>query len=314
MAVNWMRKQLIRAQTTDLIFVGYVAVTGLMLMFLGRKLGIGMWLLLTAAHVALVTVGLWRPGRQTTHPSVLGFLYGVFPLLFIGYLYWELRYVSQLFHAGYNDAIIIALEEALFGKQLAIEFSQLYPQVWLSELLHLCYAFYWVLLPVALTALYLRRRFDGFQELVYVECVVYFGCYLVFIFFPVAGPHYQFPIIDGPQATGPLYQFVHRVLENGGSKGAAFPSSHVAVAVAVLIVLWRHDRALFAWLVPFVVGLVVGTVYGRFHYGVDTLAGLLAAFVLVWMSRWVRWQHQRRQRVHEVFPNLLAERAGSGDS
>ncbi|NIQ55940.1 MAG: hypothetical protein GWN85_21445, partial [Gemmatimonadetes bacterium] len=85
----------------------------------------------------------------------------------------------------------------------------------------------------------------GFRELVYVELVTFFGCYLAFTLFPVQGPHYEFPTIGGHFAGGPFYRFVHWVLEDGGSKGAAFPSSHVAVAVAILLVTWRHDRVVW---------------------------------------------------------------------
>jgi membrane-associated phospholipid phosphatase len=113
---------------------------------------------------------------------------------------------------------------------------------------------------------------------------------LVFTFFPVAGPHYQFPVIGGHLSEGFFYELVHLVLEDGGSKGAAFPSSHVAVAVTILLVSWRHDRLVATVLAPFVIGLTISTVYGRFHYGIDALAGVLTAVVLVILARYLqRW-------------------------
>jgi membrane-associated phospholipid phosphatase len=104
------------------------------------------------------------------------------------------------------------------------------------------------------------------------------------MFWPVTGPHYQFPAISGELADGAMYKWVHWMLEDGGSKGAAFPSSHVAVAVAVSLVTWRVDRLVWVVTLPFVIGLTVSTVYGRFHYGIDAVAGIFAAVILVWMA------------------------------
>jgi membrane-associated phospholipid phosphatase len=78
---------------------------------------------------------------------------------------------------------------------------------------------------------------------------------------------------------------VHWVLEDGGSKGAAFPSSHVAVAVAISLVTWSHDRVIWWVTLPFVVGLTISTVYGRFHYGIDAATGVLAAVIFVAVAR-----------------------------
>ncbi len=288
--MSWLRRRLRLAQPADLILAGYVGFSGLLILAFGWKLNPGVWIGVTLAHVAILLVGLWWIGRPAEHPSLGGFFRDAYPLLFIAFLYWELRYLALFFSAGYNDPLILRLEETLFGSQLAMTLSQWFPYVWLSELMHFFYASYWFLLPVALVGLYLRGRLSGFRELVFAELVVYFGCYLVFIFFPVAGPHYQFPVIGGHLSEGFFYQLVHLVLEDGGSKGAAFPSSHVAVAFAILLVSWRHDRLVAAVMAPFVIGLTISTVYGRFHYGIDALAGVLTAVVLVIFARYLqRW-------------------------
>lgn len=283
-----VRRTLAAAQPFDLLFMGYVAFSGLLILAFGWKLSPGLWLGLTATHVGILAAAAWWARRPRRHPSLAGFVRDAYPFLFIVFLYWELRYLATLFSGGYYDPLILRLEEALFGEQLAMTVSQRLPHLWLSEVMHFFYGIYWALLPMGALALYFRGRIDGFRELVFVELVVFFGCYLFFIFFPVAGPHYEFPVIGGELAEGPMYRFVHWVLEDGGSKGAAFPSSHVAVAVAILLVAWRHDRAVWLGMLPLVVGLTLATVYGRFHYGIDALSGVIAAVVLVAVARRLR--------------------------
>lgn len=268
--------------------MGYVAFSGALILFFGWQLDGLLWVWLTAAHVVLLVISGWWARQPRRHPSLSGFFRDVYPYLFIAFLYWELRYLALLFADGYHDPLILRLEEAAFGEQLAMTLSQRLPALWLSELMHFFYGIYWVLLPLAALALFFRGKIEGFRELAFVELVVFFGCYLAFIFFPVAGPHYVFPVIGGELADGPLYRFVHWVLSDGGSKGAAFPSSHVAVAVTILLVSWRHDRWVWLGMMPLVVGLTIATVYGRFHYGVDALGGVLAAIVLVPFARYLR--------------------------
>jgi membrane-associated phospholipid phosphatase len=102
-------------------------------------------------------------------------------------------------------------------------------------------------------------------------------CYLVFLFFPVAGPRYAF---DGAHnlATdvGPA-RIAAWLLDRGDSWGAAFPSSHVAASVVATGMALRYWRPLGLVLLPFTAGLILAVVYGQFHYAVDALAGLMLA-------------------------------------
>ncbi len=96
--------------------------------------------------------------------------------------------------------------------------------------------------------------------MVLAEVTTFVLCYLIFIFFPVAGPYYEFP--------RPALEF----LDNG----AAFPSSHVAGVCAAVIACTMGSRAVLA--VP---GLLLtgGVVYCQMHYAVDALAGILIGVV-----------------------------------
>jgi len=269
------------ADPTDVLFMGYVAFTGVMVLGMGWRLeSPSVWAGLVAMHaLVLGAAALWA-STPRTDGSLRGLFRDLYPGLFIGVLYFELRHLARFFSDGFNDGAILALEERIFGEQLAMTLSQRFPALWLSELLHFFYAFYWVLMPLAAGLLFARRRWEGVRELVWALLLTFFACYLVFIFWPVQGPHYEFQNLGPPWSEGFWYGFVHVVLEDGASRGAAFPSSHVAVAVTVLPVAWRHDRTVFGLLFFPVAGLVAGTVYGRFHYGVDALAGVVLALAL----------------------------------
>ena len=65
------------------------------------------------------------------------------------------------------------------------------------------------------------------------------------------------------------------------TKFDVFPSGHTMIAVIVLIVAWQRARDAFWWILPVAVCLVISTVYCRFHYVVDVIAGTLLAVVTV---------------------------------
>ena len=59
------------------------------------------------------------------------------------------------------------------------------------------------------------------------------------------------------------------------------------ITVAVLIVAWRRARKLFWFLLPVAVLLVFSTMYCRYHYLVDVIAGIVLAFATVPLAdRW----------------------------
>ena len=65
------------------------------------------------------------------------------------------------------------------------------------------------------------------------------------------------------------------------TKFDVFPSGHTMISVAVLLVAWKRARDVFWVLLPIATGLIISTVYCRFHYVIDVIAGTTLAFVTV---------------------------------
>ncbi|MDH3427286.1 MAG: phosphatase PAP2 family protein, partial [Gemmatimonadota bacterium] len=187
---------------------------------------------------------------------------------------------------GYFDATVQAWEQALFGSQLSIVMSGWYDALWFSEMLHFGYVSYYVVVPAALIGGFSLGGEDGLERVAFTTALAFFLCYLCFAVFPVAGPRYEFARIVGPQTDGAVFGLVHSILESGSSKGTAFPSSHVAATVSAWLAAGLVDRRLMWILAPFAVSLTMGTVYGRFHYGIDTAVGLgVAMLAVAWTPR-----------------------------
>jgi membrane-associated phospholipid phosphatase len=212
----------------------------------------------------------------------------VYPLVLLPLpLYGALDLLNRFETAPVHDALIQRWEAALFGGQISREWWQANPSPFLSTLFHGAYFSFYLILAAPVAYFALRKDRTALRRTVMWIVSTFVVCYLVFLFFPVAGPYYVFPRPTGTFVDNPMARLVYGVLALGSSYGAAFPSSHVAATVAALAAAWCGSRTLALVLVPPAILLTVGVVYCQMHYGVDALAGLATGVVVVgaeWMA------------------------------
>ncbi len=278
----------------DRLLGAYLLLAALALAFPHRPEG---WPALLAVHVGLgafLLAGgprrlqrfqLQPPGRLPAGVGrVIRAVVEWYPLLLMPFLYWELpRLGGALWDGHYFDGVVQGWEQGVFGHQPSMTLAARWPSLALSEILHGAYLAYYPVIYGVPAVLYFQGRLDAFRDTLFALMLSFVLAYLVFIVFPVQGPRYLFPSPGGALADGQLYRLTHAILEGGSSQGAAFPSSHAAVAVVQVVNARRHLRRATPFLVLITAGICVGAVFGGFHYGVDMVAGvalgLLAAGV-----------------------------------
>jgi membrane-associated phospholipid phosphatase len=238
---------------------------------------------LVAGHLALALALI---ALQISSPSAaLRFVRDWHPLFLFPFLYKEVEPLAAAFGDWRLTSTIPALEAAMFGGQPSLYLSQRFAFVLLSEFLHFCYLAYVVVVPAVAGYWYFSGRRAAFGELVLMLSIVMLGSYVFFILFPVDSPYYRSARLGPPLADHFFFDLVHEVSARGGARGGAFPSAHVSGALVVFFVAWRHQRPLACFVAPILAGIVVATVYGRFHYALDAFAGLLLASVAVCSCR-----------------------------
>ena len=265
------------------------------------RIGRGIALAL-AVYLVLVTWPIWRFAQSSgemlpliAHLAILGYtlLLLAAPLrarrvaldwlvLTIGpVMYVELRWIIAGVGAPHRDAWAIAWEQALFPANPSATLAPRFATVALSEALHLAYAAYYLLVYLPPIALYLRGRRDDFVATVLALTIVYGVCFITYALLPVDGPRY----LVGPAAApdGPIRSFVLALLDQGSSRGTAFPSSHVAASVVSSLCALRYQRRVGVAVAIVTVALTIATVYGGFHYAVDALVGVILGG-LAWVA------------------------------
>lgn len=259
-----------------LAYVG-LATVAVLLSFQGDDIPGWPWLLV--AHALLVALVLLAPRARTAGP-VGRFLGDWYPMLLLAALYGEIGVLTL--DAGFqNDLPIQRLEAWVFGSQVAYRWIRELPDPLLSWILHACYVAYYPILYASPLGLWLVGRRDASRHTIFAVMATFYFCYVVFLFFPVAGPRYAFDAAHNVATDVWPARLAEWLLDRGDSWGAAFPSSHVAASVVATGMALRYWRALGLVLLPFTAGLILAVVYGQFHYAVDALAGLvLAALIL----------------------------------
>src|SRR6185436_2518562 len=290
----------------DVATLAYVVFATGALLYGFRGDGIPGWPWLLAAQILIVALVFLAP-RARTAGRAGRFLGEWYPMLLLAALYGEIGVLTL--SAGFqNDLLIQRLETWVFGSQVSYRWIHESPSVLLSWLLHACYLAYYPILYASPLALWMSGRRDASRHTIFAVMATFYLCYVVFIFFPVAGPRYAFDAAHNAATDVLPARFAQWLLDRGDSWGAAFPSSHVAAAVVATGMALRYSRTLGMVLLPFTAGLILAVVYGQFHYAVDALAGLALAAVMLGIMQTAEAEVPRRVAV----ANLGVEPGGGG--
>ena len=201
------------------------------------------------------------------------------------------------------DNLFIIWDRALLGsawfKSVATAGSP-----WLGRAMELAYLLVYPFVPLGFAAVYFGRDRSGdagvrasksADRYWTAVLLAVLASYALFPFFPLTPPRLLFH--DLPGAAGPsggadpagsaalplLRQLNFWILGHYSVQACIFPSGHVAGAVATALAV-RRERPRLGIVFLFAAALIaVSTVFGRYHYAADALAGAavgLAAFLL----------------------------------
>lgn len=267
-----------RLAPVDFATILYVAVTtAAVLLFADSDPTTWKWLL--TAHVLIVALVAIAPRARSAGPA--GQFFGDwYPMFLLVAFYVEVGLLN-LDVGDHHDLAIQRLEQWVFGSQVSFRWIREMPNPVLSWVLHTCYLAYYAILLFAPLGLWLSGRREATRRTIFAVVTTFYFCYLIFLFFPVAGPRYAFPLPHNAATAVWPARTAQWLLDLGDSWGAAFPSSHVAGALVATLCALRFWRPLGFALLPWTIGLILAVVYGQFHYGVDALSGVMVGIAVV---------------------------------
>jgi membrane-associated phospholipid phosphatase len=266
----------------DLSTLIYNVIVALILVLFHNRIPFWYFEILINLLMIFLVIFIFSRVRETS-PGMANFFKSFYPLLFLLAAYQQTGRINRIVFPELLDPVFQRIEYELLGFQPAIVFARTFPQPWLIECMHFAYFTYYFQFPILGLMLYFKRGQQPFADYMFSLCNTFYVCYLIYIVLPVAGA-LTFNMNDFP--AGGLFTSIMAVLyEQFELGGAAFPSSHVAVAAVVLYYGIKYFRRAAPLFMLLFISLAVSTVYCRYHYAIDVLAGIVTAITLIGISK-----------------------------
>jgi membrane-associated phospholipid phosphatase len=277
--------------------LGYLAATATLIVLFSENLTHPVGLLAAQGMVAAIVVSLCLvQARSAAREALLGPSFAAdwwhfwrhwYPHLFFLFCFEELGYLMTLSTPHWQDAKLIAADYWLTG---------VHPSVWLEQFatpvrndaMQFVYFTYFTYLLIVAGLLYFRKDWRGYWSVMAYSMAGYMIGYFIAMFFPIESPWFSMAgWWKEPLQGGPFTALMAFLEHYGRVRGAAFPSAHVTGATAALWGAWKYRRWLFWVLLPFYAGMCASTVWGRYHYLVDVLGGIITGTIGYLMGSYI---------------------------
>lgn len=276
---------LARVLVADVCTCGYLLIISLLAILFASRIAHWWWYPLTHGLAVLGIAGMlwsmppqpspWRLFVRCWYPA------GVIPPIF-----HELQYLVHPVHPVDIDTGLLAMDYALFGVN-PTQWCEQFTVPWLTEYLQLAYMSFYFLPFMLCAPLYRRHHWEAFQASLCALLLGYYTSYLLYFLAPARGPRFYL------EHTTPLHglwlaTFLQQTLDAlEGIQRDAFPSGHTAIAVIVLGMAARYQPQRLPVLSLITGSLIVSTVYLRYHYVIDVVAGVFLALGCIATAYWL---------------------------
>jgi hypothetical protein len=217
--------------------------------------------------------------------------------------FFQLREILPAVSPRAVDARIYAFDLHVFGFE---------PSVWLDQFVRpattewfaFFYFLYFLILTVHIIPMLLSRDNVVLARFALGILLIFMTGHLLYMAVPGWGPYWYLKGTFGHDLEGPIFwPLVRETVDAGGAQKDIFPSLHTAVPTFLAIFSFRHrQRVPFRYTWP-VVGflatqIIIATMFLRWHYLVDVVAGLLLAMTGSFVTqRLADWERERRERL-----------------
>lgn len=225
---------------------------------------------------------------------------GMFVTLISSYLI--LRAILPALSPELLDARLLSMDRALFGETPSLALDRFVTRGSVEWFAFFYFSYYVLFAGYVVGTLFLdsgRRRYELCLGIVLIAVFGHSG----YTFVPGVGPwaydqlHFQHELVGGA-----WWGRTMGAVKDAGAMLDIFPSLHTAFSLMIGLHVWRHRRDplfSFLWLPTCfaVLNVIIATVFLRWHYGVDLLAGAALAVVAqrVAIFAW-RWEGVRDSR------------------
>jgi len=278
----------VRIRPTEAIHLGAIAILAVLTVIFYDRLGNPNGNLLAYGALA-AAIGVIVPlaKREDELPAPVTLFLDFYPAIFLPILFNTLSPLIMATRGGARDDLLIAADRAIFGVDVTVWLER-FARPGVNDVFYVFYStYYFIALSLGLV-LWARDRAAA-RRYVFTLMVVYYVSYAGYFTIPALGPRFaQASLYTRSLTESPVARVINDTINHlEKTKLDVFPSGHTMISVAVLLVAWKRARDVFWILLPIATGLIISTVFCRFHYVIDLIAGTTLAFVSVPIGDWI---------------------------
>jgi membrane-associated phospholipid phosphatase len=227
----------------------------------------------------------------------MGLFYDVlFPVICVLVIFDSLGWLVHYVNPEDIDPILIRLDYLIFNNHPTVLLERIMNPL-LTDILQLAYSTYYFI-PISFgVILWVNKQRKEFDRTLFLILFCFYLSYLGYILMPALGPRFTINNLQNTELHGfivaePIQRFLNRL---EGIKRDAFPSGHTAIALLVLYLAYMFKRSYFWIVLPIVSALIFSTVYCRYHYVVDVIAGFGLTILTILLGEWYykKWLKQQ---------------------
>jgi membrane-associated phospholipid phosphatase len=258
-----------------------------------------------ALHLAIAAAiaQLALSAARSQNP-VLQFARHWYPLPLYIFFFEELQGLVHAIFPNWFDHWLIQFDYHLAGVHPSVYLARFATPA-LNDAMQFAYMTYFLYLVILPAILYAQKNREAFWTVMTSTAIAHYSVYVIAILFPIESPYFALAALNPTPLKGGAFTATIELIEHFGRvHGAAFPSAHVAGSMVAILAARRYKPWLFWLCLPFFAALCVATVYGRYHYIADVLAGLAVGAI-----GWAAGQYLTHRRGDSPeFPEMFAER------
>lgn len=219
------------------------------------------------------------------------------PMIFITFK--QLYFMVHPINPRDYDDILIKIDRWLLGVD-PTHFLQKFSHPLLTEILQIVYTSFYLLPIIVGIDLIKNKRYEEFEFSAFLIVYGFFLSYLGYFSFPAVGPRFtlhNFFDIDKELPGLFLTQYLREFVNIGESipRGTinphelvqrdVFPSGHTQMTLLTMYATVKFNTKTKYFIIPIGLLLIFSTVYLRYHYVIDVIAGVVFMIITLWTGR-----------------------------
>jgi membrane-associated phospholipid phosphatase len=216
------------------------------------------------------------------------------------------------------DYLLIQIDKAIFGTDPTAVLDRIATPS-LTEFLQICYSSFYLLWIILGVDLLRNKNEKGFSYFLFVLMYGFYASYVGYILVPAIGPRftlYDFANLDKDLPGLFLTPFLRGVINSGESitnvaKAAllaqrdCFPSGHTEMTIITIAIAIKYRAKSAMLIIPLGLGLIFATVYMRYHYGIDVIAGAIVGVLVLSTANWLESKMSGNKLEEEITDRYL---------